>query len=76
MSIFSLVQVLISSDGMARGIDIVGIDCVINYDAPSHFRSYLHRVGRTARAGNEGIAYTFLTPDEVLYALCPVHYWI
>lgn len=56
---------------MARGMDIPGIDCVINYDVPSHFRSYLHRVGRTARAGTEGAAYTLNTFEEVLvyYAL-------
>ena len=56
---------MICSDGMARGMDIPGVECVINYDAPSHFKSYLHRVGRTARAGAEGIAYTLLTYDEV-----------
>ena len=65
MNIIISVKVLICSDGMARGMDIPGVDCIINYDAPSHFRSYLHRVGRTARAGNEGIAYTLLTSEEV-----------
>jgi ATP-dependent RNA helicase DDX51/DBP6 len=50
---------------MARGMDIDGVECVVNYDSPNHFRSYLHRVGRTARAGNEGVAYTLLTENEV-----------
>ncbi|XP_003382683.1 PREDICTED: ATP-dependent RNA helicase DDX51-like [Amphimedon queenslandica] len=59
------IKALVCSDGMARGMDIPGIDCVINYDVPSHFRSYLHRVGRTARAGAEGAAYTLNTFEEV-----------
>ncbi len=50
---------------MSRGLDIPSVQCVINYDAPSHFKSYLHRVGRTARAGSKGNAYTLLTHDEV-----------
>lgn len=56
---------MVCSDGMARGMDIPRVECVINYDAPSHFRSYLHRVGRTARAGADGVAYTLITQDEV-----------
>jgi ATP-dependent RNA helicase DDX51/DBP6 len=59
------IKVLVCSDGMARGMDIDGVECVVNYDSPNHFRSYLHRVGRTARAGNEGVAYTLLTENEV-----------
>ena len=56
---------MVCSDGMARGMDIPRVECVINYDAPSHFRSYLHRVGRTARAEADGVAYTLITQDEV-----------
>ena len=58
-------KVLVCSDGMSRGLDIPSVQCVVNYDAPSHFKSYLHRVGRTARAGTKGNAYTILTHDEV-----------
>ncbi len=56
---------LVSSDGMSRGMDIPAVQCVVNYDAPAHFKSYLHRVGRTARAGAKGNAYTILTYEEV-----------
>lgn len=53
---------------MARGMDISNVECVVNYDMPSHFRSYLHRVGRTARAGSDGVAYTLTTVEEVFAA--------
>ncbi|XP_041832070.1 ATP-dependent RNA helicase DDX51 isoform X2 [Melanotaenia boesemani] len=54
------IQLLISTDAAARGIDINGIKCIINYDAPQYIRTYIHRVGRTARAGKAGLAFTFL----------------
>eukprot|EP00079_Xenopus_tropicalis_P014279 XP_004910641.1 PREDICTED: ATP-dependent RNA helicase DDX51 isoform X2 [Xenopus tropicalis] len=54
------VQLLISTDATARGIDIKGVKCVINYDAPQFIRTYVHRVGRTARAGKAGLAFTML----------------
>ncbi|XP_060105825.1 ATP-dependent RNA helicase DDX51 [Heteronotia binoei] len=54
------VQLLISTDATARGIDIRGVKCVISYDAPQFIRSYVHRVGRTARAGRAGLAFTML----------------
>uniref|UniRef100_A0A8C4T408 ATP-dependent RNA helicase n=1 Tax=Erpetoichthys calabaricus TaxID=27687 RepID=A0A8C4T408_ERPCA len=54
------IQLLISTDAMARGIDIQGVKCVINYDAPQFIRTYVHRVGRTARAGKAGLAFTLL----------------
>ena len=63
---FCCVQVLVCSDSMSRGMDLPSVQCVVNYDVPSHFKSYLHRVGRTARAGAKGNAYTILTHDEVL----------
>ncbi|KAK5598570.1 ATP-dependent RNA helicase ddx51, partial [Crenichthys baileyi] len=54
------IQLLISTDAAARGIDINGVKCVVNYDAPQYVRTYIHRVGRTARAGKAGLAFTFL----------------
>lgn len=54
------IQLLISTDAAARGIDINGVKCVINYDAPQFIRTYIHRIGRTARAGKAGLAFTFL----------------
>ncbi|XP_075688218.1 ATP-dependent RNA helicase DDX51 [Rhinoderma darwinii] len=53
-------QLLISTDATARGIDITGVKCVINYDAPQYIRVYVHRVGRTARGGTSGLAFTML----------------
>ncbi|XP_056387180.1 ATP-dependent RNA helicase DDX51 [Hyla sarda] len=53
-------QLLISTDATARGIDIPGVKCVINYDAPQYIRVYVHRVGRTARGGTAGLAFTML----------------
>lgn len=54
------IQLLICTDAAARGIDIDGIKCVVNYDAPQYLRTYIHRIGRTARAGKAGVAFTFL----------------
>uniref|UniRef100_A0A665WMT8 ATP-dependent RNA helicase n=1 Tax=Echeneis naucrates TaxID=173247 RepID=A0A665WMT8_ECHNA len=54
------IQLLVSTDAAARGIDINGVKCVVNYDAPQYIRTYIHRVGRTARAGKTGLAFTFL----------------
>ncbi|XP_028295961.1 ATP-dependent RNA helicase DDX51 [Gouania willdenowi] len=54
------VQLLISTDAAARGIDINAVKCVVNYDAPQFIRTYIHRIGRTARAGKSGLAFTFL----------------
>ncbi|MEE6528009.1 hypothetical protein FKM82_029860, partial [Ascaphus truei] len=53
-------RLLISTDATARGIDVKGVTCVINYDAPQFIRTYIHRVGRTARAGKAGLAFTML----------------
>ena len=50
---------------MSRGIDIQGIDVVINFDVPLDPEDYVHRIGRTGRAGATGQAYTFMGPDEV-----------
>ncbi|XP_036159350.1 ATP-dependent RNA helicase DDX51 isoform X2 [Myotis myotis] len=54
------IQLLISTDATARGIDVQGVQLVVNYDAPQYLRTYVHRVGRTARAGNTGQAFTLL----------------
>ena len=57
-------RVLVATDIMARGIDVVGIELVINYDLPSQSEDYVHRIGRTARAGMDGRAISFATPGE------------
>ncbi|KAM6954034.1 ATP-dependent RNA helicase DDX51 [Aplochiton taeniatus] len=54
------IQLLISTDAASRGIDIDGVKFVVNYDAPQYIRTYIHRIGRTARAGKAGLAFTFL----------------
>ncbi|XP_067123874.1 ATP-dependent RNA helicase DDX51 [Centruroides vittatus] len=58
------VTVLVCSDAMARGMDIKDVDCVILYDVPLHLKTYIHRVGRTARAGKEGVAITLMEAGE------------
>lgn len=57
-------DVLVATDVASRGIDIRQIDCVINYDVPEDPTVYFHRVGRTARAGDVGRSYTFVSSDE------------
>ena len=57
----SNVDILVATDVAARGIDIDGIDCVINYDVPNENELYVHRIGRTARAGMDGVAITIAT---------------
>jgi ATP-dependent RNA helicase DeaD len=58
-------QILVASDIAARGLDVEGITQVVNYDIPHDPDWYVHRIGRTGRAGNEGLAITFYTADEV-----------
>jgi superfamily II DNA/RNA helicase len=58
-------SVLVASDTMSRGIDVDDIDCVINYDKPERMKNFIHRVGRTARANNEGTSYLMIESDEV-----------
>ena len=60
-------QVLVCSDVLSRGIDVSGVTLVVNYDAPSHPKTYIHRVGRTARAGRRGTAITLLLREEVRF---------
>ncbi|MCX6300173.1 MAG: DEAD/DEAH box helicase [Bacteroidetes bacterium] len=57
-------KILVATDILSRGIDIEDIDLVINYDVPNDGEDYIHRIGRTARAANEGTAYTFVSEKE------------
>jgi ATP-dependent RNA helicase RhlE len=57
-------RILVATDIVARGIDIIGIELVVNYDLPSQAEDYVHRVGRTARAGMKGQAVSFVKPSE------------
>ena len=63
------VNILIATDVAARGIDIDNLDAVINFDLPNIPETYVHRIGRTARAGNRGVAYSFCSADEKPYVL-------
>lgn len=56
---------LISSDALARGLDIPDVQLVISYDVPKHIKGYIHRAGRTGRAGKPGVAMSVLTPNQV-----------
>ncbi len=58
-------QILVATDIIARGIDVDGIDLVINYDVPNDAEDYVHRVGRTARAKSTGVALTFISDQEM-----------
>jgi ATP-dependent RNA helicase RhlE len=58
-------RVLVATDVAARGIDIPGVTHVYNYDLPEVPDAYVHRIGRTARAGRDGIAIAFCAPDEI-----------
>ena len=58
------VTVLVATDVAARGIDIPGVACVVNYDLPEVPENYVHRIGRTARAGREGEAVALCSPEE------------
>lgn len=57
-------QILVATDILSRGIDIDNIDLVINYDVPNDGEDYVHRIGRTARAETDGVAYTFISEKE------------
>jgi superfamily II DNA/RNA helicase len=60
----SQIDILVATDIVARGIDIDDIKMVVNYDVPHEAEDYVHRIGRTARAGAEGRAVTFVSPAE------------
>lgn len=61
---FGKYRVLVATDIAARGIDVVGIELVINFDLPDQTDDYVHRIGRTGRAGYAGRAISFATPDQ------------
>ena len=58
------ISVIIASDAAARGLDLVALPAVIHYDAPSRVKTYVHRVGRTARAGAVGVSYAIVRPEQ------------
>ncbi len=58
------INILVATDIVSRGIDIDDIDLVINFDVPHEAEDYVHRIGRTARAGSDGCAITFISPEE------------
>lgn len=56
------IKLLVATSVAARGLDVKKLILVVNYDCPNHYEDYVHRVGRTGRAGNKGYAYTFILP--------------
>ena len=69
------VSALVATDVAARGIDVSDLAMVVNYDLPSEAENYVHRIGRTARAGKSGKAYTFCSERDV-YSLAPIERYI
>ena len=61
-------KILVATSVAARGLDVKELILVVNYDCPNHYEDYVHRCGRTGRAGNKGFAYTLLTPDQGRYS--------
>ena len=61
---YGYINVLVATDIVSRGIDIDDIELVINFDVPHDPEDYVHRIGRTARAGAEGCALTFINPND------------
>lgn len=61
-------NVLVATSIAARGLDVKDLVLVVNYEVPNHHEDYVHRVGRTGRAGNKGTAITFIGPEEDQYA--------
>ncbi|VEN50520.1 unnamed protein product [Callosobruchus maculatus] len=59
------IDVLVCTDALARGIDLPNVQCVVSYSAPKYLKTYIHRAGRTARAGEEGLAVTMLTKPQI-----------
>ena len=55
---------LLATDVAARGLDIIGVEAVINYDSPANLAAYLHRIGRTARAGQQGRAVSLIEDSD------------
>lgn len=65
VKISKYLQILVCTDSMARGIDINDVECVVSYDVPPSIKIYIHRIGRTARAGKKGTAYSLLSTNQV-----------
>eukprot|EP00106_Octopus_bimaculoides_P003129 XP_014770571.1 PREDICTED: probable ATP-dependent RNA helicase DDX46 isoform X3 [Octopus bimaculoides] len=63
------IKLLVATSVAARGLDVKHLILVINYDCPNHYEDYVHRCGRTGRAGNKGFAFTFITPDQEKYSI-------
>uniref|UniRef100_A0A8C6T064 Probable ATP-dependent RNA helicase DDX46 n=1 Tax=Neogobius melanostomus TaxID=47308 RepID=A0A8C6T064_9GOBI len=61
-------RLMVATSVAARGLDVKHLILVVNYNCPNHYEDYVHRAGRTGRAGNKGYAYTFITEDQVRYA--------
>jgi ATP-dependent RNA helicase DDX46/PRP5 len=64
-----VVPIVIATSVAARGLDVKQLRLVINYDAPNHMEDYVHRAGRTGRAGNKGTCVTFITPEQDRYSV-------
>ncbi|KAJ3127505.1 pre-mRNA processing RNA-helicase [Nowakowskiella sp. JEL0407] len=64
-----MTNILIATSVAARGLDVKQLNIVINYECPNHMEDYVHRVGRTGRAGNKGTAYTFISQDEERFSV-------
>jgi superfamily II DNA/RNA helicase len=58
------IRVMVATDLLARGLDVPDVESVINFDLPFQTEDFLHRIGRTARAGRAGKAVTFVTPSD------------
>ncbi len=63
------VPIVVATSVAARGLDVKELKLVINYDCPNHMEDYVHRAGRTGRAGNTGICITFITPEQDRYSV-------
>ncbi|GAA99016.1 uncharacterized protein L969DRAFT_91839 [Mixia osmundae IAM 14324] len=62
-------QVVVATSVAARGLDVKGLKLVVNFDCPNHLEDYVHRAGRTGRAGNKGTCVTFITKDQDRYSM-------
>ena len=61
------IKLLVATDVAGRGIDVESLSHVFNFDVPLHAEDYVHRIGRTGRAGKEGSAFTLVCPDDLKY---------